>query len=124
MLAIDTRNLRRDSLYLMAEVAAGSSECAAPVKIRNLSAGGMMAEGELRVSEGEQVAVELRNIGSVDGKVVWIDGRRFGVAFTGTIDPLQARRRLEGGPREAPSYARAALAAPRHDGWNGRLRLI
>ena len=51
------------------------------VKVRNLSAGGMMAEGEAKVMRGALVAVELRNIGWVEGSVAWKQDNRFGIAF-------------------------------------------
>lgn len=67
---------------------------------------------------------ELRNVGTVAGTIVWVNGSRMGVAFDQQINPKLARTKVEGGDTEAPVYARAALSAPRHDGWNGKLRRI
>lgn len=85
------RKLARDSLFLMAEVRAEGLAKDARVRVRNLSAGGMMAEGELKVQRGQLLAVNIRNIGWVDGSVAWIEGDRTGIAFADPIDPKQAR---------------------------------
>lgn len=124
MTAVDTRGEERDSLFLMADIALEGQGPGERAKVRNLSASGMMAEGALRVKRGERVAVNLRNIGPVAGTVMWVQGRRFGVAFEDEIDPWLARTQVHGGGKEAPVYARAALSAPRHDGWNGKLRPV
>lgn len=124
MSSVDTRNLERDSLFLMADIVCADAGVAGRVKVRNLSSGGMMVEGELRVTRGQRVAVELRNIGPVAGVVAWVRAPKFGVAFDEDVDPKLARTQVFGGQREAPGYARAAVEAPRHDGWNGKMRRI
>lgn len=124
MASVDTRSSERDSLFLMADLVVEDGRPAARVTVRNLSAGGMMVEGAPRLTRGVRVAVELRNIGPVAGTTVWIQGRRMGVAFDDEIDPKQVRTQVFAGEKEAPVFARAALAAPRHDGWNGKLRRV
>lgn len=124
MPSVETRDGERDSLFLMADLVAEGGGSPARVKVRNLSAGGMMIEGEVSARRGSRVALDLRNIGPVAGTIVWVQGRRLGVAFDEQIDPMLARTQVHGGDREAPVYARAALSAPRHDGWNGKLRRI
>lgn len=124
MSSVDTRNLERDSMFLIAELAGGGGEALGRVKVRNLSAGGMMAEGDARVRQGQQIEVELRNIGAVSGTVAWVQGNKFGVAFAEAIDPKLARTAVSGTDSEAPRYARPALSAPRHDGWKGKLRRV
>lgn len=122
---IDTRKLDRDSMFLMANLTlADADEQILRVRVRNLSAGGMKVEGDVPVTRGQEVMVTLRNIGTVPGTVVWVRGTSFGVAFATEIDPKLARIPVAGGEKEAPGYARAALSAPRHDGWNGKLRRI
>lgn len=99
---IDHRQLARDSLFLMAEVRLVGSEAQYRVKVRNLSAGGMMAEGPMTVQRGSQIEVNLRNIGWVQGVVAWIQDNRFGIALINEIDPKLARAPLvagEGTPR-------------------------
>lgn len=88
---VDTRQVGRDSLFLLAQVRVDGQDDPVRVKVRNLSAGGMMAEGEARVMRGAHVEVELRNIGWIDGNVAWKQGNRFGIAFAEEIDPRLAR---------------------------------
>ncbi len=98
----DHRQLARDSLFLMAEVRLVGSASEYRVKVRNLSAGGMMAEGPMTVQRGSQIEVNLRNIGWVQGVVAWIQDNRFGIALINEIDPKLARAPLvigEGTPR-------------------------
>ena len=124
MTSLDTRNIERESLFLMAEIAAPGAPRGLRVKVRNLSPGGMMAVSDQRMECGMQIAVELRNIGAVSGRVVWVDGDRFGVSFESTIDPKRARFEIAGGETEAPGYARPMLSAPKYDDWNGKLRRV
>lgn len=124
MTSLCTRTVDRDSLFVMADLVFDSGLPPVRVKVRNLSAGGMMVEGDIRVKRGLRVAADLRNIGPVAGVVVWVRAPRFGIAFEEEIDPLQARTEVFAGPREAPGYARAAVTPDRHGGWNGRLRHV
>ena len=102
---VDTRQVNRDSLFLLAQVKVVGQDSVHRVKVRNLSAGGMMAEGEARVSRGQPIQVELRNIGWVDGSVAWTQDDRFGIAFAEEIDPRLAR---------APGNAASDYDAPRY----------
>lgn len=88
---VDTRQVDRDSLFLLADMYVGGSERPERVKVRNLSPGGMMAEGAIEVERGTSVTVELRNVGPVCGTVAWVQGRRFGVAFEREIDAKLVR---------------------------------
>ena len=106
---VDTRQVNRDSLFLLAQVRVVGQDGEYRVKVRNLSAGGMMAEGEARVSRGAPVQVELRNIGWVDGSVAWKQDDRFGIAFAEEIDPKLARApagTAPGGDYDAPRFTR------------------
>lgn len=87
----DHRQLSRDSLFLMADLRLQDEDGARKIKVRNLSAGGMMAEGPLKVGRGTLVSVNIRNIGWVDGEVAWVQGDRCGIAFAEDIDPMIAR---------------------------------
>jgi hypothetical protein len=88
---IDTRQAQRGSLFLLAQLRVEGSADEHRVKLRNLSARGMMAEGPVRVSRGELVSVELRGIGWVEGSVAWKQDTRFGIAFVEEIDPAKVR---------------------------------
>ena len=81
MSSVDTRQIPRDSLFLMASLRLDGDEQQYRVKVRNLSAGGMMAEGQIRMARGSLVSVDLRNIGWVKGSVAWVQDNRFGIAF-------------------------------------------
>jgi len=103
---VDTRQVNRDSLFLLAQVKVDGQDQVARVRVRNLSVGGMMAEGDARVARGSLVLVELRNIGWVEGSVAWKQDNRFGIAFVDEIDPVVVR-----GPGAAPA---AEFDAPRY----------
>ena len=49
---VDTRQVNRDSLFLLAQLRVDGQDAVCRVKVRNLSAGGMMAEGEAKVMRG------------------------------------------------------------------------
>lgn len=88
---VDSRQVSRDSLFLLANIKVEGQDGVHRVKVRNLSAGGMMAEAPLKVARGIPVSVELRNIGWVDGAVAWKQDSRFGIAFVDEIDPVAVR---------------------------------
>jgi hypothetical protein len=109
---VDTRQVNRDSLFLLAQVRLAGHTEACRVKVRNLSAGGMMAEGECKVTRGAPVEVELRNIGWVDGSVAWKQDDRFGIAFVEEIDPKLARapQAADSGDLASPRFTRPAIS--------------
>ena len=121
MPSIDTRHLNRDSLFLTAEIRLDSANELSRVKVRNLSDGGMMAEGHLMLSRGDRVVVELRNIHPVRGTVAWVQGNRMGIAFEQDIDAKAARSTPGQSQSEAPRYARPAGSYAQY---NGGLRKI
>lgn len=104
----DNRHLSRDTLLLLADVRVQGEEASQRVKVRNLSAGGMMAEGPLQTIRGTLVAVEIRNIGWVEGTVAWVQSDRCGIAFHEDIDPIIARAPLSVG-EETPRGIRPPL---------------
>ncbi len=107
MTGVETRSVARDSLFLLADVRVEQSAEVHRVRVRNLSDGGMMGEGHLRVQRGHRLSIELRNIGAVGGTVAWVQDNRFGVAFDEEIDSQKARRPLQ--TAEDPA---AAIVAP------------
>jgi hypothetical protein len=92
----------RDSLFLAATIRrrTDSEEELVPVRIRNLSAVGLMADYEREAEPGEPVIVTLRGIGKVPGMVAWVEKGRIGVAFDEDVDPMLARRPV--GAQAAP----------------------
>ncbi|WP_240504348.1 PilZ domain-containing protein [Tsuneonella mangrovi] len=114
MAGVDTRNIGRDSLLLTAEVRLEGEGDPVRVKVRNLSAGGMMGEGDLKVARGSRVVVALRNVGEIEGNVAWVQGNRFGIAFNVEIDPKAPRTAVAATPNDmaSPRYTRPAGIAP------------
>ncbi len=97
------RNAARDSLFLSATICkvGASADGIKPVRVRNLSAIGMMADHDDRSAAGDKVVLSLRGIGSVDGTVAWVRNGRVGVAFDEQIDPKLARKPVK--PLPAPA---------------------
>ncbi len=100
------RELDRDSLFLKAALKFVDGDDCGEVRIRNLSAGGLMAEAPVRTKRGDKVELEMRNIGKVTGYVAWVAQGRFGVAFDFPIDPKLARKPVGQTKLELPSYLR------------------
>lgn len=100
----ENRQIPRDSLFLMAELRVDGLDGLHRIKVRNLSAGGMMGEGPVRVIRGAKVEVNIRNLGWVQGSIAWVQESRFGVAFLEDIDPKLARAPLVAAEDSAPRY--------------------
>lgn len=102
MTGMETRSVARDSLFLLATVRIEQQSERHRVRVRNLSDGGMMAEGNhIPVQRGHRVAVELRNVGEVMGSVAWVQDNRFGISFEQEVDSQRARRPLSTEPDPA-----------------------
>lgn len=106
MSGVETRHIHRDSLFLVAEVRLEGEEGQHRVKVRNLSSGGMMAEGDAAVQRGARLSIELRNIGWIEGSVAWVQDNRYGIAFAREIDPKLARTHVGNGDICAPRFTR------------------
>ncbi|OCC24260.1 pilus assembly protein PilZ [Croceicoccus estronivorus] len=110
MSSVDTRQIPRDSLFLLANVQLEGDTQPRRVKVRNLSARGMMAEGDVRAKRGLLVSVELRNVGWVEGSVAWVQDNRFGIAFSDEIDAKRVRLPVSGSSDDhAPRYTRTPM---------------
>ncbi|WP_260582560.1 PilZ domain-containing protein [Sphingopyxis sp. PET50] len=97
-----SRGADRDSLFMQANVTIDGKPGLATVRVRNLSAGGMLAESPVAVVQGATVEVELRNIGPVSGRVVWTGEKKFGIAFDRAINPQAVRRDVAPQKEEVP----------------------
>jgi len=118
MTGVETRSVTRDSLFLLANVRVEQQGEQHRVRVRNLSDGGMMGEGTMKVNRGNRVDVELRNVGTVKGTVAWVQDQRFGIAFDEEIDSQAARAPSNlGDPKVSSgnpvSYAHRAPPAPK-----------
>ena len=105
------RSAARDSLLLSAQLRV-EGEAEATVRVRNLSAGGLMAEYAQPVDVGTAVEVDVRGVGWVAGRIAWKAEGRVGIAFDREIDPMAARKPVGNGTH-TPRYAKATEAAPR-----------
>lgn len=92
------RNAVRDSLFLAATL---WTDALPPeqVRVRNLSAGGLMAEYPAPIATGTRIEIELRGIGLVGGQIAWATDGRIGIAFDQAIDPMLARKPVGAGRR-------------------------
>lgn len=91
MTETEQRHLARDSMFVLADLRLDGSENLHRIKVRNLSSGGMMGEGQVPVQRGALLWVDIRNIGWVEGSVAWVQGNRFGIAFREEINPNVVR---------------------------------
>lgn len=98
------RGMDRDSLFLNAVLKFASIGQENAVRIKNLSAGGLMAETPIRVARGEKVEINLRNVGWISGNVAWITEGRMGIAFDHPIDPMIVRKPVGQNNGDIPPY--------------------
>lgn len=90
--------------------AGGPEAVAANVTIHNMSAAGLLLETEQRLTEGEELALELPEAGTVTATVVWRSERLYGCAFATPIGPAaMAAAQLQG---SAPTPGSQPLAFP------------
>ena len=106
--AAHNRNEARDSLFLMADFRVAGSPDVTQVRVRNLSAGGLMAEIANGLELGLQVEFDVRGIGWVPGKVAWSAAGRVGIAFDRVIDPMLARKPVGNGTK-TPVFVKPIL---------------
>lgn len=92
MTVMEKRNSFRDSLLMSARCRIPETGAEIAVKLRNISAQGLMAEGEGAPAKGTQVSLELRNLGWIEGRVAWAQDNRFGILFAQEIDPARVRQ--------------------------------
>lgn len=100
----ENRQIARDSLFVMADLRLRGSDENHRIKMRNLSAGGMMGEGSVRVNRGDEVEINVRNVGWVEGSVAWVQEDRFGVAFRDEIDPKIVRAPVTSANATSPQH--------------------
>ena len=117
MSGVETRSVSRDSLFLLANIRVEDEPDVHRVRVRNLSDGGMMAEGSVQVQRGHRLEIELRNVGKLGGSVAWVQDKRFGIAFDREIDSQSARNPSHAAQDETAntverSWAHRAPAAP------------
>lgn len=86
---VEQRSGPRDRVLLVAEFQVGD-ERLGPVRVRNISAGGLMAEHAEPLARGTPVAVEVNGLGWISGRIAWSAEGRVGVGFDHPVDPSKA----------------------------------
>lgn len=106
------RVMNRDSLLLKAILRFANTQEERVVRIRNLSAGGLMAEVLGGPMRGERVEINLHSLGWVSGYIAWATDGRVGIAFDQPINPRDARKPIGVSELEIPPYLRKLNAMP------------
>jgi hypothetical protein len=120
-MSIAKRGMDRDSLFLKAVLRFSNTKDEHEVRIRNVSAGGLMAEIPTHAPPGEPVEIKLRSIGWVSGHIAWITDGRMGIAFDRPINPKDARKPVSTGALDLPLYLQKLNTTPPA---HGRLRRV
>lgn len=82
----DTRRAPRKSMFVMATLYAATGS--APVKVRDMSAGGALIEGGVIPPAGTKVRL-CRGSLSVTGTIAWFKEARAGLSFDSSVSPDQ-----------------------------------
>ncbi len=85
------RGKPRNSIYLGATLYFEGEDFCHEVRVRNISAGGMMVDFTIVTAKGTNVKVDVRNLGKITGHVAWSTETRMGIRFDREIDPASAR---------------------------------
>lgn len=88
MASVERRHQQRNDLYQVADARIGRDPAIHSIKVRNLSADGLMGEGAVNVASGTRLELDLPELGRVSGTVVWVHEPRFGVAFDDEVPSL------------------------------------
>jgi hypothetical protein len=104
------REAARESLFLSATIrrVGGLDLGFVPVRVRNLSPVGLMADHDALTRPGDRVIVEMRGLGFVSGEVAWVRRGRIGVRFDEEINPQRATSWLKPEPQPAPKSFKPA----------------
>jgi len=97
------RSEPRDSMLLSATIRLVPGGETWPLRVRNISAGGLMADCAGPVKRGDKVELELRGVGLQTGTVAWTAQDRIGVTFEKPINPMLARKPVGQGRASAGS---------------------
>lgn len=119
--SIAKRGMDRDSLLLKAVLRFPNTKNEHEVRIRNVSAGGLMAQILTDVPRGERVEIKLRTIGWVSGCIAWVTEGRVGIAFDQPINPRDARKPVSTGALDLPLYLQKLNTTPPA---HGKLRRV
>jgi hypothetical protein len=88
------REKARESIFFGATLLIKRSGEEFPVRVRNISSGGMMIDCTVSAGIGDEVVADIRHIGKITGRVAWAVAPRMGIAFDHEIDPSRARLKI------------------------------
>lgn len=94
--ALLRRRDERDSLFLLAPLRNLQTDIEQTVRVRNLSAHGMMADDAHSLANGDRIETTLRGIGIVTGHVAWVAKNSAGISFDEPVEPKLARKPISG----------------------------
>lgn len=103
---VSSRESKRDSLFLLTALCLPDGREVCKLRVRNLSAKGLMADCPEAVEKAQHVIIDLRGIGPVGGTIIWTTGERIGIAFDQPINPAKARISLKRSAHILPDYLR------------------
>lgn len=86
----------RESMFLGARFRVPPAPAPIEGRVRNISAGGLMAELPRDLPTGTPVEVEVRGLGWIAGRVAWAAHGRLGIAFDEPVNPQLARKPVTG----------------------------
>lgn len=92
----DQRSSRRDHILMLAKLRVGGNPEPLTIRIRDLSAGGLRAQFSGPRLGRARLAVEIRNIGWVEGSVAWQNDEYIGIRFDTAINPERSRIAVTG----------------------------
>ena len=101
--ADDPRNRResaRHRVLLVREIQTEGMAEPVRIRVRDISARGMMAEASVRMQEGERLILHLADGGQVAGAVLWVRGLSFGIIFESDLPLDQLRGRPPADPKK------------------------
>lgn len=88
--AATRRGAARHSFFLLSNVIGDDGSVIGRLRVRNLSASGLMGDTELELEPQTRLMVDLRGIGSVSGTIAWAREGKIGMAFDVPINPQHA----------------------------------
>lgn len=96
------RERGRQNLMLMATLRiAGGAAC--PVRVRDISKGGLKIEAPLGAPNGTPVRIELPNLGWRDGTIAWTQPGKLGIRLNTEIEPNAVRQPVSGTYAQLPT---------------------
>lgn len=108
--AEECRVAKRSRVFMRANVRVLGSTLECPISIKDISSTGLKAAIDVRLCPGTRVEIELRNLGWVDGEVVWVDRNGVvGLRFSTVIQPERTQSQVSGDYRPAPSTVALGL---------------